>query len=1069
MEDKDDEISIDLGKIKSFFKRKKEAAKPEVKEEVKDGQVAAHADASEIKKDEDEISIDFSKIKSIFKKKERSAEEKSGTAPEKEEKEEDEISIGTQKSKISDTPENSDEEFSLDFSKIKNLKSIFSKSKDEGSYSNKDESDVSVDFKKIAGFLVEYRALILVLIPIFLSIFLRVQPAYLPITDQWAENSVINGIRSQISDQISQKYPNLPSQNRDALAGNELQKVLTEQKSQINDQIQATSNFLKSRLQDDAGQTYLSTIDPYYWLRYTENIVERGHPGDELKNGEPWDNHMRAPRGRGVPTDMLLAYFTAYLFKFLNLFNHDLSLAAVAFYIPILISALAVIPAFFITKKLVGNIGGFMTAAIIAIHPSFLIRTMGGIYDTDGFNVMFPLVITWIFIEALDSRSIKTCAALGAVNGLLLSLYSLTWAGWWYIFDFILASLALYLAYYIFVHRKEFVGNILGLAKRKAIKNSLVFFTVFFIVSAVAVTIFVDFKHFMGFYSGPFSFAKLKEVGAISKGGTTVWPNVYTTVAEQNPASLNSVVDQVGLGKEWFFLIALMGVTLAITRKEHRKGWFVIGALAWYTTLLLFNIQDLNTFLVLITIPIIIRLIVALWESDTGIDIYAFFLILWFIATTYASTKGIRFTLLLVPVFGIGFGIALGEIYRYSSLWISKGLHINKYVSKTAVIIALLLLLVAPYKSAAQTAGNMVTDFDDAWHISLERIKKDSKPDAIVNSWWDFGHWFKYWTDRAVTFDGTMQNTDQAHWIGKALLADSEKEAIAILRMLDCGDRQGFEMLNKVTDDGTEAVSTLKQIISLDREEAKEVLTGRFDENFSESLLDKTHCEPPEDYFITSEDMVGKSGVWAHFGSWDFDKALMYNTLKKKEYTDMDKSVKFLQERFGYSKNDAEKLFYEVQSITTSDKANNWIAPWPGYAGSAGCGKIDNRTLSCTVSSIPLVVNLTNNEIYAESTTGRVRPKKTSFPADQGIVLKVYNESILTLQNGRHLGIALIKDGESYSAVAMDSDLTGSMFTRLFYQEGTGLNHFKKFSDERTIFGGRIIVWKVDWEGKEES
>ena len=51
----------------------------------------------------------------------------------------------------------------------------------------------------------------------------------------------------------------------------------------------------------------------------------------------------------------------------------------------------------------------------------------------------------------------------------------------------------------------------------------------------------------------------------------------------------------------------------------------------------------------------------------------------------------------------------------------------------------------------------------------------------------------------------------------------------------------------------------------------------------------------------------------------------------------------------------------------------------------------------------------------------------------------------------------------------MDSGLTASMFTRLFYQDGIGLSHFKKFSAERSIFGSRIIVWKVDWEGKEKN
>src|SRR3989338_9375003 len=317
MDEKEDEISIDFSKIKGFFKKKKEE-NPEVKEEAKDSQVAAHADALEIKKDDDEISIDLSKIKNIFKKKEKSAEEKSDTAPEKEEK---------------------DDEISIDFSKIKNIKNIFGKFKDKSNGSNKDESDISVDVKKISDFVIRYRALFLLLIPLFLSIFLRVQPTYLPITDQWAADSVINSIRSQISSQISQQYPNLPQQNKDALIGNELQKVLSEQKSAIDQQIYAGSQSIKSRLQDDFGQSYLPTIDPYYWLRFTKNIIEKGHPGDEIKDEKPYDNHMLAPAGRGVPADMFLAYFTAYLFKFLRFFNQNLNLAAVAFYIPVLISS----------------------------------------------------------------------------------------------------------------------------------------------------------------------------------------------------------------------------------------------------------------------------------------------------------------------------------------------------------------------------------------------------------------------------------------------------------------------------------------------------------------------------------------------------------------------------------------------------------------------------------------------------------------------------------------------------------------------------------------------------------
>lgn len=1043
MEEKDDEISIDLSKIKGFFKKKKqdEEKRHEVQTEIKNIEEKTRG-----KKDEDEISIDFSKIKNIFKRKEKSAEEKAGTAPEKEEKEEDEISI--------------------DFSKIKNLKNIFGKSKDEDGDSNKGESDISVDFKKIADFVIRYRALFLLLIPIFLSIFLRVQPAYIPITDQWAADSVINSIRSQIASQISQQYPNLPQQNKDVLIGNELQKVLSEQKPAIDQQIYAGSRAIKSQLQDDSGLPYLPTIDPYYWLRFTKNIIEKGHPGDEIKDNEPYDNHMLAPAGRGVPFDMFLAYFTAYLFKLLSFFNPDLSLAKVAFYVPVLISALTIIPIFFITKKIAGNFGGFIAATILAIHPSFLTRTMGGIFDTDGFNVLFPLSIAWIFLEALEAKNVRNVAILSILAGLLVGIYSFTWGGWWYIFDFISVSAVLYMLYYSFVHKKELMRSFIGFTKQEAIKNSITFFAVFFIVSALSVSFSVSYEHFKKFYTNPMSFTKLKEVGI-----TTIWPNVFTTVAEQNPASLSHVVDQVGLGKIFFFLIALIGINLTLKTKGRKNLLFIAGTLAWYLIIIMLKVQNLNTFLILISIPIVIRGFIALWESDTEIDIkYAILLIIWFISTIYASTKGVRFTLLAVPPFAIGFGITLYHVYRYSSAWAAKALQINKLISKTIAMLILSLLLIPPYISANNAATKFVPDFNDAWAISLERIKEDSKPDAIINSWWDFGHWFKFWADRAVTFDGTSQNTPPAHWIGKVLLTGDEKLAVGILRMLDCGSREGFIAISKLTNDNAEAIDIMYDIMPLSREEARNILEDKFKEEDAEKILNLTHCQPPQNYFITSEDMIGKSGVWAHFGSWDFNRALIYNTLKKEEYSsDLDKSVKFLQERFGYSKNDAENLFYEVQSITNSDKANSWIAPWPGYAGLAGCGKIDNLTLSCTISGIPLVVNLTNNEIYAESTTGRVHPKLISFPTDKGIMVREYNESVITLQNGRSLGVALVKDGESYHAVAMDSDLTASMFTRLFYQEGIGLKHFKKFSDEKSIFGNRIIVWKVDWEGKEEG
>jgi dolichyl-phosphooligosaccharide-protein glycotransferase len=1072
MDRKDDEISIDFSKIKNFFKKKDKDStstietKPQITPENKvEGNLQtpiteqAHPQhTSEIQREkiidnennkDDEIKLDFSKIKNIFKK---------NTSPKG-----NPVSIQEQYQDKERTKEdNKDEEISIDFSKIKDIKNIFKNNTDTNTG---DKDNIHLDIGKSIAFIKKYSPLFLILIPIILSIFLRMQPAYLPITDEWAANSVFDSVRSQIRNQIDQQYPNLPNQNKDALVENELQKILREQGPDIDRQITATSQSFKSRLQDDDGQTYLLAIDPYFWMRHARNILENGNPGDELRDGKPWDNHMLAPAGRDVPFDMFHAYLGAYLYRIMNFLDNDVSLMAAMFFIPVLISALSVIPAFFITRKIAGNFGGFIAALIVAIHPSFLTRTAGGFSDTDAYNVMFPLFISWLFLEAIEARDLKRGVIFSAMGGFLVGLYSFAWSGWWYIFDFIIASAVLYIAYYTFVHRKELMQDPHSFAKRKAIKNSTTFIFVFFIVSAACVSIFVNFEHFTQFSNGPIGFAKLKEVGI-----TRIWPNVYTTVAEQNPSSLDNVINQVGLGKIHFFLTALIGIVMTLVTRWDKKLWFLLATFFWYFIIFLMKIQNLNTFLILITIPIIIRILIALWKSDKDIDIkYGIFLILWFLATTFASTKGIRFNLLLVPAFAIGFGIALGEFYKYTSLWLSKGLHINKAISKSAFIIVVIALLLPTYSSAYATARQEVPSFTDGWRLSLEKIKDDSKPNAIINSWWDFGHWFKYWADRAVTFDGTTQNTAQAHYIGKVLLTSDEKEAMGILRMLDCGERQGFNMLNGLVDDGAEAVDLLEKIIPLDRVNAKEILLRNFDEEQAELILDKTHCEPPENYFITSGDMVGKSGVWAHFGSWDFDRALIYNTLKKKNYKgNAELSSKFISERFGYDEKASQDLFYEVESITTSDQANNWIAPWPGYAGTAGCSNLDNNTLECQIAGIPLIVNLTTNEAYAVSNQGRLYPKKVSFPVKEGIFLREYNESIITLQNGRELGFALVKTGNNYQIVASDSDLTASMFTRMFYQQGVGLEHFKQFSDENSIFGGRILVWKVDWDPSKD-
>src|SRR3989344_3855189 len=329
MDEKDDDIEIDFGKIKNFFKPK---------DEKKDAHTQINAEthaAFDIKQkvqeehpgsSDDEINIDFSKVKKIFKSDDSHKAEKHNS------KEDDEISI--------------------DFGKIKNF------FKPETGSNKASHDDINVDWGKFAAFCRKYGVIFLALIPIILSIYIRMQAGYLPITDEWAANSVISSIRSQVKSGIDQQYPNLPDANKNSLIDVQMQKTISQNKAQIDQQVAATSQYFKDFFQDSDGKNYMPDIDPYYWFRYVKNIVNHGYPGDEIRNGGEYDNHQVAPVGRPVPADRFHTYFLAYFYKALHIFVPGLTIMRSMFYYPVFVSAISVLLVFLIARDIGGNSAG---------------------------------------------------------------------------------------------------------------------------------------------------------------------------------------------------------------------------------------------------------------------------------------------------------------------------------------------------------------------------------------------------------------------------------------------------------------------------------------------------------------------------------------------------------------------------------------------------------------------------------------------------------------------------------------------------------------------------------------
>ncbi len=1038
----DEDITIDFG---SLFKKKKpkkdaeseqgkdkaeqkpetevtqkeEPQKKEAKETRSEEKESSEKESGSQTSEDEEISIDFGKF---F----RRSENKEKTAPEKK----------ADKEKKKETPQKRED-------------------------SEKESQEVSIDFKAAGKALYKYRAVILILIPIIIMFYFRSYPVYLPQTDDWAKNSVNNYYRTQIALQVGLQYPNLPEQNKQALIDEQFTQFLKQNKDQMEQQIKQNSQYFKAQFQDENGFTYLADIDSYVWYRQATNIVNNGHIGDELRNGIPYDTHILAPHGGYVALNMY-PYVEAYLYKVVHVFNSKFSIMQAAFYTPFFLSIFAIIAAFFIARRVAGDVGGFVAAMLIAIHPFLLSRTFGS--DNDIVNAVFPLVILWLFLEAFESKSLKTGLVLSAFAGFFLGLYSLNWV-FWYMFDLIVFATLIYLLYYIITNRKD-LNTPRKFTKDYEVKRNAAILAVFIVTTVIFVGLFTTWENaIVEPIKGPFSFLSLKQAVKFD-----LWPNVYTTVAELNPADVNQVI--MSIGGKFLFVIALLGIIFSMVRKKMQTmDWlFVSGSALWYLVMmsnkLIFG--NAKVYLVLLSIPPIVGIILAM-KYKTQIDIkFVMIFFVWFLVSIFSSLSGIRFILLMVPTFCVAVGIAVGIIYLHLSESISRELKINKILVGIVLFILLFaVVFISPggvLGSVQSTSKGEVPIMNDAWYNGLTKIRLNSNPDAIINSWWDFGHYFKAIADRPVTFDGAFQNVPQAHWIGKVLMTSDEKQAVAILRMLDCGANDAFDSLNGEFNDTSESIDMLYALFNLTESEGENYLRAKhLSEPTIRNVTSNLYCNPPEDFFITSEDMVGKSGVWAHFGSWNFRRAEIWFSVKNGNRED---SLRLMQTHLNYSTSEAEKLYSEL-SVMDEGAGNQWVAPWPSYAtGIAGCAKPTNETVLCrfTTQGIEFAFDINSENATVNTPTGTFHPQYVSYIGKNNeFRVKKYNESAL------NFAVGVVVQDNKYGAFLMQPELAGSIFTRLFYFDGAYMDYFDHFTTERAVTGDKISIWKVDWEGKVQE
>lgn len=830
-------------------------------------------------------------------------------------------------------------------------------------------------------------------------VFLRIRLVSLPQLDKIAKAQAYKEAGEKIRNSINEKYAAFPQQKRDELTNRAYKKYLKSDRYAIKEKIRRIADEKKAFYRNDKGSTYLFGIDSYYWLRLIDNLINKGHIGDRVVGGRQHDDLVDMSIEDSLSRSVHLIAGKLFYDAF-HLLKIDVDYERGLFLIPLLFSVFMVITSFFVTRLLChSNRAAFFSAVAVNCSPLLLHRTMGEWLDTDIYNVFFPLLIFSAFLFVFKSRSVKRKIAGTAGFAVSCALFAGVWQGWWFIFDLLMLCGGIF-----------FLNDYAERRDKALLKNNMLWLALLCVAGCLSVGLLNGKESLLSFLIEP---ARL--VFALKDVPHDNWPNVFLTVAELKKVSAYQIAYELG-GVPIFFVTIVGSIYLILAKKIMR-------------------------------------------DPELGIGFFCLFI--WLGALYYTSLNALRFALLLVVPLGIMFGIVFD--------WMMRGVFdLSRRFSRTirflgmGIIAAALYLVTSFYiTTSVGLAGTRLPMMNDAWYKSLLFIKQDSDEKAIINSWWDYGHWFKAVAGRRVLFDGKTQNSPIAYWMASVLLSANEDEAMGILRMLDLSKNKAFEALESAGISHVRSVEILRHILPLPKQEAVGYLKDVLARDAIDKLMPLLYSDTmPPAYFIVSYDMLGKLGAISLIGNWNFTKGDIWIAFREKRPADF---MRYLMREYDYDTQAAQRTFQEV-SLITGREAPRWISDVSGLAVETISNKY-KKDGTLVFFDNGAVVNLDNCNAHIM----RGKNNDIGIPFSVVYMKDGMVEEKLLEESNMPQSLLLLSDTEndSYKTVFIDRDLAKSMFVRLYFYNGAGLRYFAKAREEKTLEGNSIFVYAINWPKNE--
>ncbi|EKQ52471.1 MAG: putative membrane protein, required for N-linked glycosylation [Methanobacterium sp. Maddingley MBC34] len=760
---------------------------------------------------------------------------------------------------------------------------------------------------------------------------------------------------------------------------------------------------MKTYFQEENGLPYFSEMDSYYNYRLTNNFINHGYLGDTINNGTDWDLHSYFPPGKSAEYPPLLSWITAFFYTIANLFG-EFPLLVVSFWTSAIIASLCVIPAYFFIRDLTNDYGGIAAGILVGTSTFYFSHTFAGFFDTDMFAMLLPLLVIWFFSVSITATESRKKLLFAVYSGISMLVFSLAWQGWWLTFYLVIFVAILYLLISKYLFKMETFKSWKGYSSKKQwlMEQPIILPLLIFVVLSSVLMIIAWGGSFFSSLMEPLSSLQLQ-----SATQSSAYPNVFISVGElQIPSAGTVVADVGGIFPFAFGILGLLMIfwNLRIKKakgkeakkkgknkppKKDRKPRRGQKSRRSEEPKVVKSKQE---------------------ESQGNIPpergnylYYAILFSVWILITAVAFTKGVRFVELFSLPIALCAGIFVGFLADYLKTQIERPLY--QYI---AMALVLVLVSYGPVSSANAISNSVVPGTDDAMVNTLTWVKNNTPSNAVMTSWWDYGHLFAVKADRGVTFDGGSQNNARAYWVGKALSTNNEALSAGILKMLASSGDNGYSAVENFTNNTGKTVEIMDKILVVDKTSAQNIMTSQYGMTTqqAQNVLQYTHpTNATPDIFVTSLDMVGKAGWWSYFGNWNFD-----------------------------SKNSTNSIYSLAQANATSE---------------------NNVVTIMGENNVTVVVNGT-------SVTGGLQVGKKVVQPHRLMIVSNGTTAVDTVVNNQSsFSILVVKQDDNLITVAMSKELEDSMFTRLFFMQGAGLTHFKLAHKEPAEGISEVMVWNV--------